>query len=58
MREKFDEIHFQKPLAYILSSVEDLKRASVKTDGIQESINTERAKRFEHFNILTLGELL
>jgi len=43
----------QKTLTNILWSVEDLKLASVKIDEVQELINPERAKKYEHFKILT-----
>jgi hypothetical protein len=43
----------QKPLTNILSSVEDLRIASVKIDEIQDLINTEKEKQYEHFKILT-----
>jgi hypothetical protein len=33
--------------------VEDLKIASVKIDEIQGFINEEKAKQYEHFQILT-----
>jgi len=52
-REQLHEIPLQKPLTNILSSVEDLKIASVKIDEIQELIHAEKAKRYEHFKILT-----
>jgi len=40
-------------LTNVLSSVDDLKIASVKTDEIQELINVEKTKRYEHFKMLT-----
>ena len=49
--EQLHEIPLQKPLTNILSSVEDLKIASVKIDEIQELINAEKAKQYEHFKI-------
>ena len=52
-REQLHEIPLQKPLTNILSTVEDLKIASVKIDEIQELINAEKAKQYEHFKILT-----
>ena len=52
-REQLHEIPLQIPLTNILSSMEDLKIASVKIDEIQELINTEKAKQYEHFKILT-----
>ena len=52
-REQLHEIPLQKPLTNILSSVQDLKLASVKIDEVQELINAERAKKYEHFKILT-----
>jgi hypothetical protein len=44
-REQLHEIPLQKPLTNILSSIEDLKIASVKIDEVQELINAERAKK-------------
>ena len=52
-REQLHEITLQKPLTNILSPVEDLKLASVKIDEFQELINAEKAKKYEHFKILT-----
>jgi len=52
-REQLHEIPLQKPLTNILSCVEDLKIASVKIDEIQELINAEKAKQYEHFKMLT-----
>jgi hypothetical protein len=52
-KEQLHEIPLQKPLTNILSSVEDLKIASVKIDEIQGLINEEKVKRYEHFQILT-----
>jgi len=52
-REQLHEIPLQKRLTNILSSVEDLKIANVKIDEIQELISAEKAKRYEHFKILT-----
>jgi len=52
-REQLHEIPLQKPLRNILSYVEDLKIASVKIDENQELTNAEKAKRNEHFKILT-----
>ena len=43
-KEQLHEIPLQKPLTNVLSSVEGLKIASVKTDNIQELINAEKAK--------------
>jgi hypothetical protein len=52
-REQLHEIPLQKPLTNVLSSVEDLKIASVKIDEIQELINAEKTKRYEHLKMLT-----
>jgi len=52
-REQLHEIPLQKPLTNILSSMEDLKIAIVKIDEIQELINAEKAKQYEHFKMLT-----
>ena len=52
-REQLHEIPLQKSLTNILSSVEDLKIARVKIDEIQELINAEKAKQYEHFKMLT-----
>jgi hypothetical protein len=57
-KEQSHEIPLQKPLTNILSFVEDLRIASVKINKIQGLVNAERAKRFEHFKIPQLGELL
>jgi hypothetical protein len=43
----------QKPLTNILFSVEDLNLASAKVNEIQELIEREKAKRFEHFKVLS-----
>jgi hypothetical protein len=52
-REQLHEMPLQKPLTNILSSVEDLQIESVKIDKIQELINAEKAKQYEHFKLLT-----
>jgi hypothetical protein len=52
-KERLHEVPLAVPLTNILSSVEDLNVASVKTDEIQELINEEKAKQYEHFKILT-----
>jgi len=52
-REQLHEIPLQKPLTNVLPTVEDLKIASVKIDEIQELINAENTKRYEHFKMLT-----
>jgi hypothetical protein len=49
-KEQLSEISLDKPLTNILSSVEDLKIASVKIDKIQEMIHEEK-KKFEHFSL-------
>jgi len=46
-RKQLHEIPLQKPLTIILSSVEVLKFASVKTDGIRELLYLEKAKRYD-----------
>ena len=57
-RKQLHTIPMQKPLTNILSSVEDLRTDSVKIDEIQELINAEKAKQYEHFKIQLIGELL
>ena len=52
-QEQLYEIPLQKPLANILSSVEDLNIASVKIKEIQDLINQEQTGRFEHLTILS-----
>jgi len=52
-REQLHTILMQKPLTNNLSSVEDLRIVSVKIDEIQDLINAEKAKEYEHFKILT-----
>jgi hypothetical protein len=52
-RKQLHTIPMQKPLTNTLSSVEDLRIASVKTDEIQDVINAGKAKQYEHFKILT-----
>jgi hypothetical protein len=51
--DQLHEIPLQKPLTNILSSVEDLNLASFKINDIQNLIDKEQAKRFEHFEILS-----
>jgi len=51
--DQLREIPLQKTLTNILSSVEDLKFASVEIDEIQELINAEKAKQHEHLKMLT-----
>jgi hypothetical protein len=50
-KEKLSEISLNKPLSNILSSVEDLKIASVKIDEIQGMIQEEQKEKFEHFSL-------
>jgi hypothetical protein len=50
-KEQLNEISLNRPLTNILSSVEDLKVASIKIDEIQELINEEEKKRFERFSL-------
>jgi hypothetical protein len=52
-REQLHELPLQKPLTNILSSVEDLNLASIKVSEVQELIDKEKAKKFEHFKVLT-----
>ena len=52
-REQLLEIPLQKLLTNVLSSLEDLKIASVKIDEIQQLINAENTKQYEHFKMLT-----
>ena len=52
-KEQLHEIPLQKPLTNILSSIEDLNIAGVKIDEVQKLIDAEKAKRYEHFRILT-----
>ena len=52
-QEQLYEIPLQKPLANILSSEEDLNVASVKIKEIQDLINQEQTRRFEHLTILS-----
>jgi hypothetical protein len=52
-KEQLHEIPLQKPLTNILSSIEDLNMASVKIDEVQKLIDAEKAKRYEHFQVLT-----
>jgi hypothetical protein len=58
-KEQLSEISLDKPLTNILSSVEDLKIASVKIDEIQEMIHEEEKKEFEHFlSVTTWGSVM
>lgn len=50
-KEHLSEMSLDKPLTNILSSVEDLKIASVKIDEIQDMIQEEEKKKFEHFSL-------
>jgi hypothetical protein len=50
-KEQLSEISLNKPLTNILSSVEDLKIASAKIYEIQEMIQEEEKKKFEHFSL-------
>jgi hypothetical protein len=52
-KEQLHKIPLQKPLTNILSSIEDLNMASVKIDEVQKLIDAEKAKRYEHFQVLT-----
>ena len=52
-KEQLHEIPLQKPLTNILSSVEGLNLASVEINEIQELNDKERAKKLEHFKILS-----
>ena len=52
-KEQLHEIPLQKPLTNILPSIEDLNIAGVKIDEVQKLIDAEKAKRYEHFQVLT-----
>ena len=52
-REQLQQIPLQKPLTNILSSVDKLNIAGVKISEVQDLINKEQAKKYEHFKILT-----
>lgn len=52
-KEELHETPLQEPLTNILSSVEDLNPASVKINDIQEFIDREQDKKFEHFEVLS-----
>jgi hypothetical protein len=52
-QEQLKEIPLQKPLANILSSVEDLNVASVKIKEIQDLINQEQTRKWEHLTMLS-----
>ena len=52
-RDQLQNIPLQKPLTYVLSSVDELNIAGVKISEVQELIKKEQAKKFEHFKILT-----
>ena len=52
-REQLHGLPLKKPLTNILSSIEDLNLASVKISEIQEMIDKEQTKKFEHFKVLT-----
>jgi hypothetical protein len=52
-REQIQTIPLQKPLTNILSSMDELNLASVKVSEVQDLMNKEQAKRFEHFKVLT-----
>jgi hypothetical protein len=57
-KEQLREIPIQKPLTNILSSVEDLKLASVKIDKLQGMIdNKENSLNISRYSLL-LGEVL
>jgi hypothetical protein len=59
-KEQLNEISLNKPLTNILSSVEDLKIASVKIVEIQEMIQEKEKKKFEHFllSLTTWGSVM
>jgi hypothetical protein len=52
-KENLKEIHLQRPLNNILSTVKDPNLAGVKIDEIQNLIEKEQAKREEHFKMLS-----
>ena len=52
-RDQLQKIPLQKPLTNILSSVDELNIAGVKISEVQELINKEQAKKYEHLKILT-----
>jgi len=52
-REQLQKIPLQKPLTNILSSMDGLNMAGVKISEVQDLINKEQAKKFEHFKIWT-----
>jgi len=52
-KEQLHELPLRKPLKNFLSSVEDLNLARIKISEIQELIDKEQAKKYEHFKILT-----
>jgi len=50
-KEQLSEVSLNKPSTNILSSVEDLKIASVKVDEIQDMNKEEERKKFKHFSL-------
>jgi hypothetical protein len=52
-REQLHEIPLQKPLSNIMSSVDNLNLASMKISEVQDLIDKEQNKRFEHLKALT-----
>jgi hypothetical protein len=50
-KEQLSELPLNKPLSNILSSVEDLKVASVKIDEIQNMIHEEEKRKFEYLSM-------
>jgi len=58
-KKQLHEIPLEKPHTNILSSGEDLNLAGVKINEIQDLIDREQTKRFEHLKFCQpLGELL
>jgi len=52
-QDQLQKIPLQKSLTNILSSMDELNMAGVKISEVQDLINKERAKKYEHFKILT-----
>jgi hypothetical protein len=50
-KEQLSELTLNKPLSNILSSVEDLKIASVKIDEVQNMIHEEEKRKFEYLSM-------
>jgi hypothetical protein len=52
-RDQLQMVPLQTLLTNILSSVDELNITGVKTSEVQDLIDKENAKNFEHFKILT-----